>query len=117
MTTHRMDKVNSLIREEVGRILLMESKDPRFTSVTVTDARVSADLYHAKVFVSILGDETQRDNIMHALRRASGFVRKTLGDDIRLKRVPQITFIYDESLERANQIYKTLEQLDLGDEQ
>jgi len=117
MSSHRMERVNELVREEVGRILLTESCDPRFISVTVTGAKVSQDLNYAKVFVSILGEAAERDAILVALGRASGFIRKLLGSQIRMKRTPQITFVYDESLERATHIFKTLKELGLGEEE
>lgn len=116
MSSHRMEKVNELVREEVSKILLLESRDPRFVSVTVTGVKVTPDLNFAKVYVSILGTVEERDSILSALGKASGFVRHQLGQQVRMKRTPQLTFLYDESLEYANQIYKTLEQLDLGDE-
>jgi len=111
-----MERVNELVREEVGRILLLESQDPRFVSVTVTGAKVTSDLNFAKVYVSILGTSEERDSVLSALGKASGFVRRQLGQQVRMKRTPQLTFVYDESLERANQIYKALEGLDLGSE-
>ncbi|HNT34432.1 MAG TPA: 30S ribosome-binding factor RbfA [bacterium] len=115
-SSYRMERVNELVREEVGRILLLESQDPRFVSVTVTGAKVTSDLNFAKVYVSILGTSEERDSVLSALGKASGFVRRQLGQQVRMKRTPQLTFVYDESLERANQIYKALEGLDLGSE-
>ncbi len=116
MTSHRMDKVNELVREEVGRILLTESQDPRFVSVTVTGAKVSPDLHYARVFVSVLGSKKDRESIMKALAKAAGHVRHVLGQNVRMKFTPQLEFIYDETLETANRIYKKLERLNLEEE-
>jgi len=110
-----MDKVNELVREQVGSIVLTESQDPRFTSVTVTGAKVSADLHHARVFVCIHGNELERENVLAALNKAAGFVQRKLGQQIRLKYTPQLKFIYDETLDHADHIFQILKDADLGE--
>lgn len=112
-TNRRQQKVAALIKEEVSDLLQHEIKDPRIGFVTVTDAEISADLRHAKVFVSIL--EGDKEETMEGLRAAEGFVRSEIGDRIRLRHTPEILFKYDESIEKGVRIFELLEDIDTGE--
>jgi ribosome-binding factor A len=110
MTT-RQEKVKGLLKEEISDIIRRELKDPRLGFVTVTDAEVTADLRHAKVFVSILGDEKQRSDGMKALKSAAGFVRSEFAKRARMKVVPEIQFRFDDSVDQGVRIFELLEMI------
>ncbi|MBM3465168.1 MAG: 30S ribosome-binding factor RbfA [Armatimonadetes bacterium] len=107
MSSHRLDRVRNLLRqatsEIVGRI-----KDPRVGFVTVTDAEVSPDLRHARVYVSILGSEDERKQALKGLESARGFVRRELHKEITLRHIPEVSFFLDESLDRGMRVNELL---------
>jgi ribosome-binding factor A len=104
----RLQRVRELLKEEVSHILMREMKDPRLGFVTVTDVDVSADLRHARVYVSVLGSKEEREATMEVLEHAAGFVRRTLGERIRLRYIPELVFVYDETAEKAARIEQLL---------
>lgn len=110
--TYRIAQVNRLIQEEIASLLLMEMKDPRFHDMTVTEVRTSKDLKHAVVFVATHKERDEQDSL-NALQRVAGQIRKTLYGRLRLKHIPELDFKYDESLDRAERIFKKLEEIDL----
>lgn len=112
MTNRRPRRVAELIKEEVSKMLLQdEIKDPRIGFVTITDVEVSGDLRHAKIFVSVMDDEEATKETMAGLENAKGYVRRELGQRVRLKHTPEILFRYDNSIERGTRIFKILEDL------
>ncbi len=111
MVKHRASRLAESIKEEVSKMIREDVKDPRLGFVTVTDVEVAEDLRHAKVFVSILGEEEDVKNSMDVLKRASGFVRTELGKAIRLRHVPEISFRYDKSIEHGAHISKLLREV------
>ena len=111
----RQKRVAELIKQEVSDLVQHELKDPRIGFVTVTDAEISADLRHAKVFVSILDGD--KEETMAGLKAAEGFVRSEIGDRIRLRHTPEILFRYDDSIEKGVRIFELLEEVDKGDQQ
>ena len=80
MKQHRLARVNEVVRETVASAILFDLKDPRVKNVTVTRAEVSADLQHAKVYVSVMGSEKEQALTMHGLKSAAGYVQKKVGD-------------------------------------
>lgn len=106
----RTDRVDELLKEEIAGIL-RELKDPRVGFVTVMDVEVSPDLRHARVFVSVLGDEEEKIETIRALDRASGFVRARVGEAITLKYLPNLHFILDRTLEKAARIEKLIDEM------
>src|SRR5438552_6303618 len=98
MKTHRLARVAEVIREVASATILFELRDPRVKMVTVTRAEVSADLQHAKVYVSIMGSERDQKICMYGLQRAAGFVQSKLGDRMRSKFVPVIQFVLDKGV-------------------
>lgn len=112
-TDRRVARVSELIRREVSQMLLTDIKDSRVGAgmVSVTDVIVAGDLQHAKIFVSIYGDAAAKAETMEGLQAATGFVRSELGQRIRLRRTPEVTFLEDDGIERGNRVLTLLNQL------
>ncbi len=91
MSTGRMRRVDEAIRQVIGEAVAGELKDPRVGFVTVTDVRTSADLSHARVYVSVLGDEPQREATLDGLRSAHGYLQRRVASELHLKRTPTLT--------------------------
>jgi ribosome-binding factor A len=109
MASTRQRKVQELLVREVSDILRREMRDPRVGFVTITDAEVTPDLRHAKVYYSVLGDAAARTETANALARAAGFVRGEFGRRAQLRFVPEIRFVYDASAERGARITRLLD--------
>jgi len=112
-TDRRMARVAESIRREVSQMLLHGIKDDRVGAgmVSVTDVDVSGDLQHAKIFVSIYGDEEAKAETMAGLKSATGYVRSAIGQRIRLRRTPEVVFIEDRSLERGDKVLGLINRL------
>lgn len=107
----RIDRVNQLLREELSRLIRREMKDPRVSGVTVTGVETSPDLRHAKVHVRTLRDDPTAEEAVEGLQSAEGFLRKKLGQELRIRRVPAFAFEVDRSLERVQRIESLLDQV------
>ena len=109
----RVARVASLIKREVSQMLMSDIKDDRVGAgmVSVTDVEVSGDLQHAKVFVSIYGTEEARAETMAGLMAATNFVRRELGQRIRLRRTPEVLFREDLGVERGTRVLSLINQL------
>ncbi|NUN64220.1 30S ribosome-binding factor RbfA [Pseudanabaena biceps] len=112
-TTRRVARVAELIKREVSNMLLKDIKDDRvgMGMVSVTEAEVSGDLQHAKIFVSIYGTEEARQQTMEALASAAGFIKREVGQRLSLRRVPEIIFYEDRSFERGVKVLSLINQL------
>jgi len=110
MTGPRREKVSDLVREEVARLLQVEMHDTRLGFITVTEVRMSSDLKHARVYVSLLSEGPAREQALQALTAARGFIRRRLGQTLRLRYTPEITFAVDASLEYGARIDSLIEQ-------
>ncbi|URR36308.1 30S ribosome-binding factor RbfA [Thermosynechococcus sp. HN-54] len=112
-TERRVARVAELIKREVSQLLMYEIRDERVGAgmVSVTDVEVSGDLQHAKIFVSIYSTDEVRRSTMAGLKAASGFVRRELGQRIRLRRTPEVVFVEDRSLERGSRVLSLLNQI------
>jgi ribosome-binding factor A len=97
----RSQRVAEQVQRELAALIRREIKDPRVELVTVTAVEVSKDLAYAKVFVSSLGDTQPRADLITALTHAAGFLRHELGKALRLRIIPELRFVYDETQERA----------------
>ncbi len=106
----KIDRIGSQLVKEISYILATEIKDQDIKFVTVTDVKVTNDLSYAKVYVTIL-DEEKRKETMDALKNASGFIRKTLADRIEIRHIPELEFIYDESIAYGNKIEHIIEKI------
>jgi ribosome-binding factor A len=111
MTNYRPSRVGEQMKKELGEIISRKIKDPRVGFVTVTDVKVTGDLQQAKVFISILGDEEKKQDTLMSLAKASGFIRSEIGKRIRLRKTPEISFEFDESIDYGNRIEKLLTDL------
>lgn len=110
MPTARMRRVNEVIREVVGEAVAQDLSDPRIGFVTVTDVDTSADLSQARVFVSVLGEQQDREDALEGLRSARGVLQQRIGDELHMKRTPKLSFHYDETVERADRVTRLLDE-------
>jgi ribosome-binding factor A len=110
MPTARMRRVNEAIREVLGDAIATELKDPRIGFVTVTEVDTSPDLRAARVYVSVLGSEAERERTLAGLGSSHGFLQGKIAAAMRLKRTPTLTFHYDESVARGDRISRLLDQ-------
>ncbi len=105
-----MRRVNGVIREILGSAIATELKDPRIGFVTVTEVDTSPDLRTARVYVSVLGSEAERERNLEGLRSAHGFLQGRIAGAMTLKRTPTLSFHYDESAERGVRISRLLDR-------
>ncbi|MFD2628427.1 30S ribosome-binding factor RbfA [Oceanobacillus kapialis] len=111
MAELRANRIAEQMKKELGEILTRKIKDPRVGFVTVTDVEVTGDLQQAKVFISVLGDEQQKQDTLLGLAKAKGFIRSEIGQRIRLRKTPELVFEFDEALEYGNRIETILRDL------
>jgi ribosome-binding factor A len=107
----RIDRVGELLLKEISDILLREIKDPRIGFTTLIKVEVTKDLRHAKVFVSIMGEKTDKTKALEGLDSAAGYIRGELGRRLRLRYIPELTFKIDNSIEYAAHIAKVLNDI------
>lgn len=112
--SQRTERVDELLREEIGALLAREVADPRIGFATITDVETSPDLRHAKVWVSVIGDPAARQETLRALQAAMGFVRHELGRRLRIKRIPDLHVRLDDSAERGTRVLHLLNELEAG---
>ncbi|MBN1586664.1 MAG: 30S ribosome-binding factor RbfA [Candidatus Omnitrophica bacterium] len=108
----RADKVGKELQKTISTILADEISDPRLGFITVTYVGLTSDLRYARVFWSFLGDPSQQKAAEKGLESARGFVRKLVGQRVRLKYVPEIVFIHDDGPERVERIAQALKLSD-----
>ena len=111
MQGSRPARVGDQIREELSELLTREVKDPGIGLITITHVKVSADLQVARAYWTIIGDEKSRKETFKALERATPFLRRQIAGRLRLKRVPELAFQYDESIERQERIEALLQEI------
>ncbi len=110
--THRIERVNNLIRHEVSQLLQRQVKDPRLGSfITVTEVSTSPDLRYAKIFVSCICSEEEKQETLSGLVAASGFLRNELAKRLGLRRVPELRFQWDDSIERGDHLLRLIDQV------
>ena len=107
-----MRRVDEAIRQVLGDAVSGNLKDPRVGFITVTDVRTSADLRHARVYVSVLGDAPQRQASLDGLRSAHGFLQARVARELRLKRTPTLEFIYDDTTDRAMRVDALIDEIE-----
>ena len=108
----RIEKLQELIKQEMSKMLLTDLKDPRIGFVTVTDVEMTGDLREAKIYVSIMGGTEQVKSSLEGLGSALGFIRREIGQRIRLRFTPEISFALDTSLDYGDHIQKLLLQVE-----
>ncbi len=114
--TRRTERVSDLLRAELADLILREIKDPRIRLVNLTGVEVTSDLRRAIVRVSALGDDTQREEAVEALRHARGFLRTELSRRLRTRVTPELIFELDRGAEHSQKISDLLESLNGRDE-
>jgi ribosome-binding factor A len=114
MNSGRMRRVDEAIRQVLGDAVATDLKDPRVGFVTVTDVRTSADLRHARVYVSVLGDAEQRAATMAGLRSAHGFLQGKVASELHLKRTPTLELHYDDTTDRALRVDALIDEITQG---
>ncbi len=107
----RASRVGDQIREDLSTLLAREVQDPGIGFVTITHVKVSPDLQQARAYYTTLGDEKARRETARALERALPFLRRQIGQRLRLKRVPELSFFYDEAIEKGDRIERILLEL------
>ena len=108
----RQEKVQEQLAQQVSEMIQKDLRDPRIGFVTVTGAEISRDLRHAKVFVSVMGDEAARENSLKALNSASGMLRGEFARRAHLRVAPELEFRYDEGIERGHRIFELLHSVE-----
>ena len=106
----KIDRINSNMIKEISYVLQTEVKNPDIKFVTITDVRVTNDLSYAKVYYTVL-DDSKRKETDKALKQSSGFIRKKLCDRIDIRHMPELEFVFDESIEYGQNIEKIIEDL------
>ena len=109
---HRIERVNSLIRQEISQLLQRQVKDPRLGNfISVIEVSTSQDLKYAKVFVSYIGTEKEKQETLSALASASGFFRRELSKRLKLRYTPALSFQWDNSIERGDHLLQLIDEL------
>ena len=107
----RSRRVGDQMQRDLAALIRDEIKDPRLGMVTVSAVDVTRDLAYARVYVTVLGDEQARSESLAVLNRAAGFLRRLLGQRMVLRTVPQLKFVYDESIERGERLSRLIESV------
>jgi ribosome-binding factor A len=110
MATPRMRRINEMLREVVGAAITTELSDPRIGFVTVTSVETSPDLRAAKVHVSVLGSDEEREATLEGLRSSHGVIQAKIAKETRMKRTPTLSFHYDSTVEQGVRISRLLEE-------
>lgn len=111
----RANRVGEQIKKELTDIIQRGIKDPRIGFVTVTAVDVTGDLQQATAFVTVYGDDDEREKSLLALEKAKGYIRSEIGKRIKLRKTPELDFKFDESIERGNRIDELLRNLNRED--
>lgn len=114
MSGSRMRRVDEAVRAVLSDVIAQDLKDPRVGFVTVTAVKTSPDLRHARVYVSVLGDELAREDSLTGLRSAHGYLQKRVAGELRLKHTPALDFVFDETTEKGIRIEELLKEEALG---
>jgi ribosome-binding factor A len=109
--SRRTERLGEEIKEEIAQMIAGELKDPRIGFVTVTRVELAADLRNARVYVGILGTPEERKKSLEGLQAASGFLRRALGQSLRLRYTPELSFKYDEGLEHTDRVARLLDEI------
>lgn len=104
-----MRRIDEAIRQVVGDAVSCDLKDPRVGFVTVTDVRTSADLSHSRIYVSVLGEDTERERTLEGLESAHGYLQRRIAGELHLKRTPTLQFVYDDTTDKAMRLESLLD--------
>lgn len=108
----RSERTSKLIQREISDLLERQVNDPRLSRlISVTEVTLSPDFKHAKIFVSTLGSQIDKEDMLTSFNNASGFLRRELAAHLKLKHTPQLSFHYDDSIERGARLLKLIGEL------
>ena len=112
MSSHRLERVNTLMQREISQLIQRDIRDPRLDEwVSVTEVDVSPDLRFAKVYVSSLSGQEKEKQILAALNSAGGFLRSELAKIVRLRRMPELHFEWDNSIEKGDRVLRLIDEV------
>jgi ribosome-binding factor A len=111
MRSGRMRRVDEAMRAVLSDAIATDLKDPRVGFVTVTGVKTSPDLRHARVYVSVLGDEREREDSLRGLQSAHGFLQARVAEELGLKRTPALRFTYDDTTDRAMRVDALIDEI------
>ena len=110
--TYRIERLNSFLRQEISDIVQRYVKDPRLgTFVSVTTVEISKDMRYAKVFISRYGTDLEKADTIKALESASGYIRHELGERMKTRRIPELNFRLDNTMEKAAKVMKIIKDI------
>lgn len=107
----KQDRMAGRIHEILSVLLMRDVADPRLSDVTVTDVKLDPELMFARVYVNAFGDETRRKEVMAGLKRANSFLRREVAQRIQVRSAPELTFVWDEGLERSERVQRIFQDL------
>ncbi|MCY4076300.1 MAG: 30S ribosome-binding factor RbfA [Acidobacteria bacterium] len=107
----RTDRVGERIRAELSELLLRRVREPAVEGVTITHVDVTRDLQTARVYYRVLAETASRRDVARALRRAQGFLRRELGGRLRLRRIPDLRFLHDDSVEQQDRLARLFDEI------
>jgi ribosome-binding factor A len=107
----RTDRLNSLVAKEIASIILKEFADERLRFASINRVKVTADLSFAKVFVSVIGDAHAREDAVKVLENSKGFIRHKLGERVRIRILPELVFVADDSIESGARVMDLIDKL------
>ena len=115
--TRRTERLSRAIQTEISRLLEKEVNDPRLANfISITHVSLSDDLRHVRVYVSVMGDETARSQTLEGFKAATGFLRREVSTNLRMRHAPEFVFEYDDSIERGSAIIQLIEQVMDGEQ-
>ncbi|MCR2805057.1 30S ribosome-binding factor RbfA [Paenibacillus soyae] len=116
MAKIRVGRVSEQIKKELSQIIQLELKDPRIGFITVTGVETTSDLSQARVYLSVLGSDEQKEATLKALDKANGFLRSELGKRMKLRHTPELQFKFDSSIEYGSRIESLLGEINSGND-
>lgn len=112
MDNKRINRISEEVRRVISKIIQNDIKDPRISPITsVSHVEVTRDLSFAKIFISILGDEEEKQSTIEGLESAKGYIKKELGREVKLRAMPELIFILDDSIERSMEMTKLINEV------
>jgi len=112
MKNYRSQRLAGLFKREIATVVLSDAADPRLKRLTITHVKITPDLKLARVFVCFSGDAKECEDSFHALQKAGRFIRGSLSQTIQIRYMPEIEFIYDQSLDKAGQVIDLINQIE-----
>ncbi len=109
--SYRKERLGERIKQLIGELVLSQTKDPRIGLVTITSVQVAPDFTTAKVYFTVMGDDAARAETRKGLESAKNFLKKAVGQELKLRQVPELRFEYDDALDRAMRIDETIEKI------